>query len=87
MDGLISLKKLKIEVWLYKRYVDDANLGLKPPKRGMIYIEGRLTKSLELDPHEPSDKYVAGIITDVANDVLPEIVVMESDVASNHDTG
>ena len=38
-----KMNSLKLEIWLYKRYVDDGNLGLEAVEPGTRLINGKLS--------------------------------------------
>ena len=67
---LRALEDAKIEVSLYKRYVDDGNFKLPAIEEGFVWDKN--SKSLKKDPSsvtsaEPPDKRTAHIIKDIAD--------------------
>ena len=80
---LVSLKVLKIQVLMYKRYVDDANLVLRALTKGLQFDGTKLV----LDPinqSDPPDVQTARVITQIADSILPDVIKMEFDTPSLH---
>ena len=81
---LKTLKKLKIDVLLYKRYVDDANIGLKGTPRGLRWIDGKIVQGPADQDHRQVDHRTAELVRCIANTIIPSMIRMEEDYPSNH---
>ena len=82
---LKKLNELGIKPFLYKRYVDDINLGVEAVNRNHEYIDGQLiTTNDELNSDLPDDKNTFDIIKKVG-DEIHESIKLTTDVPSNHD--
>ena len=78
--------KLDVDVLMYTRYVDDANLAVVPLGRRMAFDGAKLTSTEkeEQDANKEIDKETAEKITQIANQITP-MIKMEEDVASNYE--
>ena len=81
-----SVSKSGMKLMLYERYIDDSNQVAEVPPPGSKYdAESKkviIDESI-VDVEECDDKRTARILTEIANDVMPGIV-MEYDVPSNN---
>ena len=82
---LQKLNKIGINPFLYKRYVDDINLGTETVKQNYEYVEGKLIETNEeLSNEIPADKKTFDIIRTIG-DEIHESIKLTADVPSNHD--
>ena len=86
---LANLKKAGMEMELYERYVDDSDQVAVVPPPGAKYDEE--SRKLVIDQNaacddENDDERTARVLTDIANHVMPGIV-MEFDVPSKNSDG
>ena len=78
---LEKVKKAKIQMELYERYVDDSNqVAVVPPPGSRYDVErGKLVMDPQLrDEDKPADERLAIILLSIANSVM-ECVKMEAD--------
>ena len=83
------LKDLNIKVYLYKRYVDDQNSGMKALKPGIRYVDKKLVvveEEVENDKSIPADQRTAAVCREIANTIAP-MIQLEEDVPSGHPNG
>ena len=76
-------KSLKVPLLLNKRYVDDVNAASKVlDRRTRVRVrEGRPSlDQVEEETTLENDAHTAYIYRDIANTILPRLVVMEEDV-------
>ena len=84
-----KMKVLKLDLWMYKRYVDDGNLGVEVPEPGTRFVRGRLSilpEALEEDELIAADIRTAKLVKSVANSITP-MIEMEEECPSYHPTG
>ena len=70
----LKLKKLKIENYLMKIFVDDLNGVFSSLPKGTAYIDGKLMfneKKADEDKDLPDDQVTMNVIKDIANDIIP----------------
>jgi len=80
-----KLEKLGITPFLYKRYVDDINLGTEAIKQNYEYVQGKLVERKgNLDNEIPADKKTFDIIRTIG-DGIHKSIKLTTDVPSNHD--
>ena len=83
---LEKVKKAKINMMLYERYVDDSNQVAVVPPPGSKYNEerGKLVMDPQLRDHDvPADERLTRILLSIANSVM-ECVKMEADWPSRN---
>ena len=73
---------------LYERYIDDSNQVAQVPPPGSKY--DRNTKKVVYDPEnvindDNDDDRLAKFLKEIANDVMPGVIVMEEDTPSRHE--
>ena len=86
---LEGIRKAKIEVFLYKRYVDDINTCVEVVKPGMRWNGETLVYDHALvdeDEQIEDDKRTFDIIIQIG-DAIHSSIKLEVDVPSNHDDG
>ena len=81
-----NVRKAGMKLMIYERYIDDSNQVAEVPPPGSKYE--RNSNKVIIDPdldniHENDDERTAIILTDIANDVMPGIV-MEYDVPTKN---
>ena len=85
---LDRVRKAGVKMVVYERYVDDSNQIAKVPPPGSVYdTETRkVVQSLDFPDTRNDDQRLAEVLKEIANEVMPGVVVMEEDVPSrNHD--
>ena len=75
---------LGIKPFLYKRYVDDINLGVEATNRSHKYIDGQLITTNDELSNLPNGKNTFDIIQKIG-DGIQESIKLTTDVPSNHD--
>ena len=92
MDGCMLLatdlnKRIEIELWMYKRYVDDVNSIMGVPQLGMRFDGDKLVRNevaAEEDRSIEADERAMRLFKSVANSIHPSIET-EIDCPSRHD--
>ncbi len=78
-----TLKRLKMAILMYKRYVDDANLGLKGVPKGLVWVGDRLIQGPADQDLRTSEVRTSQIVRQIANTIMPSLIKMEEDIPSN----
>ena len=86
-----KVEKAGIDIRLYERYVDDSNQVVTVPAPGSVYdaVSEKVVidaNQVEADNDISDDVRTAKVMTDIANTVIPGII-MEFDVPSNNTDG
>ena len=84
-----KLVRIGLKLWTYKRYVDDINNIMTPPKLGVRFDGNKLIedeRSLEEDQVLDADERTMRLFQSVANSIHPSIEV-EIDCPSRHHDG
>ena len=78
---LESVRKAGVEMALYERYVDDSNQISRVPPPGSVYnAETRkVVQDPEMTDTRNDDQRLAEILKQIANEVMPGVIVMEGD--------
>ena len=78
------MSALGIKPFLYKRYVDDINMGVESINRNYIYVDGKMVKrNEELTSDVEDDKNTFDIIQAIG-DEIHESIKLTTDVPSKH---
>lgn len=87
---LDKCNSLGVDILMYLRYVDDANVAVIPPKQEVRCVINRLNQNQEENsqPQEDHtnkkrDKIVAELLRNIADSIVP-MLQFEEDVQSNH---
>ena len=81
--------RLKIDMLMYMRYVDDTNKVIVPPPVGTRFVQGKLEivpEKIEEDRDRDRDKVTGELMRDIANSISP-MLQFEEDTGSNHTDG
>ena len=87
---LERLKKLRVDAVLYQRYIDDLNMALSCLPPGMRFSDNKLVLVPELaqtDQTISDDVRTARLMKEIANSIMPSMIVMEEDSPSLHTNG
>ena len=87
---LEKLKRLGIDPVMYQRYIDDLNMALSCIPPGLRFCNNKLVLEPELvesDKTISDDVRTARMMKDIANTVMPSMIVMEEDSPSLHTNG
>ena len=82
----MSVRKAGMSLMMYERYIDDSNQVAVVPPPGSKYdtvSKKVITDENLVDIYENDDERTARVLTDIANDVMPGII-MEFDVPSRN---
>ena len=82
---LDKLSKHDIELVLYQRYVDDINMAVSCPPPGLRFRNSKLSlvpDFIEEDRRTEGDVRTAILMREIANSVMPTMIVMEEDSPS-----
>ena len=89
-EFLDKCHSLGVEIPMYLRYVDDANIAVIPPQHEMKYVENRLVEKQRENREPPDelirdqrDKSVAELLREIGNSIVP-MLQFEEDYQSNH---
>ena len=88
-EYITKLNNLGLGLELYKRYVDDSNMGSKPMKPGVRLVDGKLSileEAIDEDKYLPADFRTAKLLRQIANTIIP-MIKMKEDVPSNYQSG
>ena len=68
------LSALQLNPLMYKRYVDDINIALRPVESGMRYIDGGIIQDpVGTEEEEEADRRTMNLIKLIGNDIHPSI--------------
>ena len=87
---LEKLASFHMEPVLYQRYIDDLNMAISSVDPGLVYEEGKLVMKPELvsvDSETSEDKRTASLLKNIANSIMPGMIIMEEDTGSEHPNG
>ena len=86
---LDRVRKAGVKMVVYERYVDDSNQIAKvSPPRSVYDTDTRnVVHSLDLPDTRNDDQRLAEVLKEIANEVMPGVVVMEEDVPSRKHDG
>jgi hypothetical protein len=87
---LDKLSKLDIELVLYQRYIDDLNMALSCLPPGLRFRNNKLVHVPELveeDREIATDVRTGRLVREIANSIMPSVIVMEEDTPSAHRNG
>ena len=85
-EFLTRCEKLKIDILMYERYVDDVDTAVIPPPLGSRLSGGKLVVAEEKvreDEARPRDRVTAELLRNVANNISP-MIQMKEEVGSDH---
>ena len=87
---LEKLSNLNINIVLYQRYIDDLNMALSCLPPGLRLRNNKLAlvpELVECDKSVSGDVRTARLIREIANSVMPSVIIMEEDTPSAHTNG
>ena len=85
---LQKVKKAGISMLLYERYIDDSNQSAVVPSPGATYDTDRKKVVIDTDialEDEDKEARLARVLKEIANDVIPEIKMVEDYPSKNDD--